>query len=165
MSDLQPKQFKTLYRGVNVATHPQNELGHDIEGNPSGHITSLPNPLKTSAGVTSNTGIGIHWTDRRNIAKVFGPNQGNPYKVALDMKRPHSAIITAQVPHSSLAENNPYFDPSSHNIFDYDDPSIQEKEVPVSPGATVKVTKIEKFRGNNNKKREIRFNPPREVKA
>ena len=164
MSDLQPKQFKTLYRGVNVATHPQNELGHDIEGNPAGHITSLPNPLKTSAGVTSNTGIGIHWTDRRSVAQGFGPNQGNPYKVSLDKKRPHSAIITAHVPEGSLAENDPKFDPSIHNIFSYDDPSIQEREIPVSPGSTVKVTKVEKFRGKN-KKREIRYNPPREVKA
>jgi hypothetical protein len=175
------RQFKTLYRGVNVTEHWKNSgIKEDYHGNKVTPISSLPNPINEQGGIHTNEGIGFHWTDRRTIASRFA-ELSNQQKVTAD-KKPVAAIIHAQVPQEHIydeSKNNKHplgqkkEQETQHAIHEsqiFSKGSAdwkEEREHTVWPGTSVYVTKVEKFRkvGSGIKKREIKYRSPRERKA
>ena len=159
MINLSSRQFKTLYRGVNAGEHWKNDLGE-------GPVKEVPNPIKEEGSAMYGEGIGVHWTDRRSKTERFAHPTYDPYKVGLSDKRPTAAIIHAKVNKNDIFKNDEeHYDPRESDFVEPRfDPTGKEREHAVFPGSTVHVTKVEKIR-QSGKKREIRYNPPRERKA
>ena len=191
--NLSSPQFKTLYRGVAVSQHWKNQgATEDAQGNPVKPINVLPNPVNEQGGIHFNTGLGIHWTDRRNIASSFAEGQtkldienpDRPFAVHLPDKKPVAAIIHAQVPKEHIYDENnnsvhpegikkhskvmyPITSGEAHIFGRNEEEWKGEREHTVFPDTSVNITKVEKFRkvGSGIKKREIKYTPPRERKA
>jgi hypothetical protein len=123
--------------------------------------------------ITQHPGLGIHWTDKSNMAEFYA----QPHKFEEDTREPiaHPSLSKTQFgtilhgdvdPKHTVQEDSPEWKKLSktHHIYGHE----AEDEVTVRPGAPVKLHSLERKTATPEGKeraRIIRFNPPRKMKA
>jgi len=99
--------------------------------------------------------LGMHWSSEESGAKLFASPEEEGEK---------HTIVRGQVNQGDIMTGYNEEFMKQHQILSTGWPEYEE---PVEPGSTVKVTGLTKIRkrGGVKKTREIKFNPPRKMKA